>query len=101
MKARGVRLPVDPKIPQDIMRNPTMLAEQGSGFMESYGGPVNYIDWAHSPMSDRLTFLAIQDQQLSTQSDIAAFTGLSKADVSRSLSRMERKGWIPEGVVTP
>ena len=76
------RTPVDPKLVSQISRSPTMMREQGSGFMGDYGGSLNYIAFAKMPANERLV-LAAQLEGYSNPDEISLVTGLNISEVNK------------------
>ena len=88
------RIPVDPRVVDRIMRSPSMMAEQGSTFLQNpWGGPVAYQYWAEQPKGKRVTYFAVQSGA-SEGSEIAVMTGLSESEVDRWLTQLEGEGLI-------
>lgn len=87
------RVSVDPAVVEGIRRSPRMLAEQGPGFMESWGGPSMYQTLAKLPMRQRLTYAACLDNY-GTADEIASVTGLSVAEVDKALAELQEQGLV-------
>ena len=94
----GRRLPADPAIVEQVSRDPTMLAEQGAGFMQDWGGAQAYQQMAQAPIEAREVYYAVIDG-FSDPSQIAVVTGLSDKEVSGGLSWLGRKGLVFQEVV--
>lgn len=93
---RGLRrLPVDPRIVEEIQRSPSMSGEQGTGFMQQWGGPQQYRLMASLPPTTRLVYESI----LSGTSDpslIEIETGLDIKDINAAISSLKDKGLVHE-----
>lgn len=84
----GGRTPVDPKLVSQISRSPTMMREQGSGFMVNYGGVDNYVAFAKMPQNERLVYAA-KLEGYSNPDEISIVTGLNLSEVKKTLSIIE------------
>lgn len=84
------RIPIDPRAVKKIQRSPYMMAEQGAGFLEAWGGPDAYRTLAHLPEPERLTYEAVMEGS-TTPSEIEAMTGLTSEQISRALTVLEKK----------
>jgi len=84
---------IDPAMVDRIMRNSSMLSEQGSGWLAGWGGPAAYMVLARLPIRERLVYAAVLDGY-SVNADIADVTGLALSDVSGGLSSLKSKGII-------
>jgi len=89
----GRNLPMDPRMIREIQSNSRMYAEQGSGFMQEWGGPERYQQVAGLPETDRVVFYAIQEGY-TDPSELEIVTGANSKEIALSLSRLERKGLI-------
>ncbi len=99
VKDFGRRMSMDSRMVNEIRRSPAMMREQGgSDWLSDWGGSGGYMYWAKQPVEDRMTFFAVQEGY-STQQDIADVTGLKTGDVSRSLTKLEKRGLVAPGVV--
>jgi len=87
------RLPVDPRIADRISRSPKMSAEQGAGYLASYGGGGQYMTFAKLPTNQRLAYAAVLEGH-TDPSEIAVVTGLSVTDVNVALSSLGKRGII-------
>ena len=87
------RIPVDPRVVDKIMRSPSMMEEQGSGFMQSWGGPGAYQQWAREPPGKRMTYFAVQ-QGATTSGEVAVMTGLKESEVNKWLGKLEMEGLV-------
>lgn len=96
----GRKMSADRRVVDNIRRNPAMIAEQqGSKMVEDWGSLGNYSYWARQPMPERVTFVAV-NEGFTTAGDIASATGLTIAEVSDALSKLEVKGHVEPGVIT-
>lgn len=93
------RIPVDPKVIREIQRSPAMRAEQGPGFMQSWGGPKKYQEMARLPMEERLVYAAVLEGH-TVSSDIEVVTGLGSEEVGRGLAGLKRRGLVHEEETT-
>lgn len=84
------RVPVDPRVVEEISRDPRMAAEQGPGFMGSWGGSAQYQALARLPVRERLAYSAVLDGH-TTASEVAAVTGLSLSEVEAALSKLQKQ----------
>jgi len=89
----GGRPTLDPKFVQQILKDDKMLAEQGSGFCQGWGGPSLYVQLAKLPRSDRLVYAAILDGNVDNTS-IAAVTGLPTKSITTSLVKLRDQGLV-------
>ncbi|KKN03507.1 hypothetical protein LCGC14_1106990 [marine sediment metagenome] len=89
----GRRLPFDPRMLSVIERSPQRMAEQGSGFLQDWGGAGGYHQVAGMKPETRMVFFAVQEGYTEpTQIEVA--TGLSGPEVSRGMQELERKGLV-------
>ena len=89
----GSRLPVDPRIVEQISRSPAMLAEQGPGFMQSWGGPQMYQEMSRAPVEARVVYYGVVGGTTSP-SELEVITGLDKASVGKGLQWLQKKGYV-------
>ena len=89
----GRRMTMDSRMVREIERSSGMSAEQGSGWLSEWGGPVAYRYWAKQPVADRMTYFAIQEGYTAPE-DIAAVTDLGVKDVNKSIRKLEKQGVI-------
>jgi len=94
----GRRMSMDSRMVDEISRSPKMMADQGSGWLDSWGGTSGYQYWAKQPVSDRMTYFAVIEGY-DTAKDIADVTGLRGVDVVRSLAKLGDAGLVDIGVV--
>lgn len=87
------RVPVDPRMVEEIGRSPRMLAEQGPDFMGGWGGSAQYQALARMPMRERLTYAAVLDNH-ATAEEIASVTGLSVAEVAKALGALQEQSLV-------
>ncbi len=94
-------LKCDPKMVAQIQASPQMLSEQGgsANFMARFGGASGYIEAAKMPLTQRVTFFAINDG-LSDEAEIAASTGLTRAEVKSAVAGLKSKGLVKESQVS-
>ena len=93
LKDFGRELPVDPKMIEEIQSSPAMLAEQGSGFMQDWGGPQMYREMAYAPENARIIYYVVLEGN-TDPSQLEVITGLSKEEVERGLGWLQRKGHV-------
>jgi len=93
----GKRLPVDPKIIDEISRSPRMRAEQGPDWLMQYGGPGMYQEAASWSPAQRGTYYAVIEGY-STPEEIASVADLKESQVNSALTFLKRKGVIQETV---
>jgi predicted Rossmann fold nucleotide-binding protein DprA/Smf involved in DNA uptake len=91
--ARYERMPVDPRIVEDIQRSSSLSSEQGIGFMAEWGGSSQYKTFANLPRNNRYVYAAVLDGY-STPEEIEVVTGLSLKDVNMSLAELQGKGLV-------
>jgi len=95
------RVPFDPKMVQEIQRSPRMRAEQGGDWLQDWGGPSGYVEFAGLPTFERLTYAAVLEGH-TEPSEIEVVTGLSSTQVSGALTSLQRKSLVsveaPEAV---
>jgi len=84
---------IDPAMVDRIMRNSSMLSEQGSGWLAGWGGPAAYMVLARLPIRERLVYAAVLDGY-GENADIADVTGLALGDVGAGLATLKDKGLI-------
>jgi hypothetical protein len=84
----GGRNPIDSRLANKISRSPTMMSEQGSGFMSAYGGVGNYVQFAKMPQNERLVYAA-RLEGYSNPDEIALVTGLNLTEVNKTLNIIE------------
>jgi len=87
------RITVDPKIIEEIKRSPVMTAEQGSGWLSSWGNPNMYQIFATMPMEERLTYAAVLEGA-TTPEELEVMTGLTTKQVDRGIGGLEKKGLV-------
>jgi len=87
------RIPVDPRVVERIQRSPQMSYEQGSGFLEDWGGSSQYKELARLPVEQRLCLAAVREG-VTTEDQLGIVTGLSPEQVSRGLSGLQKKGLV-------
>ena len=90
---RMERIPFDVKMIDEIRRSPTMRAEQGEGWLSSWGGPSQYKVFAQLPMEQRLTYAAVLEGN-TTQDQIEVVTGLTSGEVSKGLAELQKRGLV-------
>ena len=90
---RVKRLPVDSRIVNRINRTPKLMAEQGPGYMQAYGGGQQYMAVAKLTANERMAFFAIQDG-FTTAEDIELATGMDVSDAAKALTGLTRKGLV-------
>lgn len=96
----GKRIPCDPRVIDKIQRSPSMMAEQGSAFLASWGGPGQYQMAARLPVKQRVTYYAVESG-LQTSEEISIATDLSVDDVESSLTQLAKKGLVSLGEPLP
>lgn len=89
----GKRLPVDPRVIDRIQRSPTMMGEQGTGFMQSWGGPTKYKDVSRLTRNQRTCLYAVEGG-LSTAEEISIALDVPVSKVETVLAQLERKGLV-------
>jgi hypothetical protein len=87
------RIPMDPRVVEEIQKSPTMRAEQGPGFMSYAGGPAQYRLLAGLPREERLVYAAVAEGY-SLPSEIEVVTGLTGKQVSRGVEGLKKMGLI-------
>jgi len=95
----GKSLTVDPKMVKEIAASPQMRSEQGSGFMEQYGGPTQYVEMAGMSPEARQVYYSVQ-AGASTPEEVGVKTGLSLGVVNSTIALLERRGLISRTTVT-
>ena len=93
------RIPVDPRIVQDIQTHRKMRDEQGSTFMTKWGGPSEYSKLASMPAPDRLVLMAVKEGY-ATPATIADVTGLPVDTVNSRVSILKGQGLIEKDEVS-
>ena len=94
------RLPLDPKIAEEISRSPVMSREQGPDFLSGWGGPQGYQMFARLPMEERLVYASILEGATTT-SEMEVMTGLAPGEISIGLSGLQKRGLVKtQAVVT-
>jgi hypothetical protein len=94
------RIPVDPRVIERIQRSPQMMYEQGSSFMEDWGGPGMYQLFASLPANQRLTYAAVLDGHVNSL-EISTVTGLTPEKVDSALTQLEKAGLVTIQTETP
>ncbi len=94
-KSQYERIAVDPRIVQRVQGDSRMRREQGSGFMQRWGGSDRYVQVAKMSMPDRVTYMAVQDGW-DSPGDIVSATGLSAMEVNASLKNLQKEGYVSE-----
>lgn len=89
----GERIPVDPRVIDRIQRSPHMMAEQGPGFMEDWGGPSTYREMASLTSNQRLVWASVLDGATDYE-QIEVMTGLSSLEVSAAASELQSLGKV-------
>lgn len=89
----GDRIPVDPRVIERIQRSPYMSMEQGSGFMEDWGGPSTYKEMCSLTSNQRLVWAAVLDGA-TDYDQIEIVTGLSPSEVSKAVSELGDLGKV-------
>lgn len=89
------RIPVDPRWIEKVEASPRMVAEQGAGFMQGWGGPTQYRVLAQLPVEERLTYAAVLEGYTAPE-EIEVVTGLARGEVSRGLAGLKRRGLVSE-----
>lgn len=89
----GGRIPVDPRVIERIQRSPYMVAEQGSGFMEDWGGPSTYKEMCGLTSNQRLVWSAVLEGA-TDYDQIEILTGLTPSEISRTVSELESQGKV-------
>ena len=84
------RVPFDPRMVTEIRRSPRMRAEQGGGWLQGWGGPEQYQEFASLPTFERLTYAAVLEGH-TEPSEIEVVTGLSNTQVSGALANLQRR----------
>lgn len=95
------RIPMDPKIIEEIQRSPGMLAEQAGhtpGWLSGWGGPGMYQIFARLPVEERLTYAAVLDGN-TTVSAIEVATGLTNTQIGMGLSGLQKRGLVSKAEV--
>lgn len=87
------RLPFDPRMAQEIKGRPELMAEQGAGFLSSWGGPSGYQTMAKMPPTQRVVYRAVEDG-ITTSGEISQATGLTNTEVESALSSLNKKGLV-------
>lgn len=87
------RLPFDPRMAQEIQGIPELRAEQGSGFLASWGGPSGYQTMAKMPPEQRVVYRAVEDG-ITSSGEISSATGLTTVEVESALSSLSKKGLV-------
>lgn len=87
------RLPFDTRMVQEIQGSPAMRAEQGQGFLSSWGGPSGYQKMATLPPEQRVVYRAVEDGLVSSQ-EISSATGLTPTEVQSALSGLSKRGLV-------
>jgi len=88
------RIPMDPRVVEKIQRSPSMMAEQGSGFLQNpWGGPSGYQYWAGQPEGKRVTYFAVVGGGATT-SEISNMTGLTEPEVDKWLTQLGKEDLI-------
>lgn len=87
------RLPIDPKMVKEIQSSPRMYAEQGGGFLESWGGPGMYQVLSRLPVEERLVYASIIDGA-TTPSEIEVMTGLTPQEVNKGIEGLQKRRMI-------
>ena len=90
------RLPMDPKLVREIQRSSEMVGEQGSGFMEDWGGPSMYRQMAKIPPVPRVVYYVIRGGT-TEPSEIEIVTGLTSKEVSDAIVDLQRRGLVTYG----
>jgi len=89
----GERIPVDPRVVQEIQRNATMMQEQGGNFMSDWGGAQRYEQMAEAPREARMVYYSVIDGA-NTSEEIEVVTGLSSKEVTSGLGWLGKKGLV-------
>ncbi len=86
---------MDPAIVESILRDRSMLSEQGSGWLSGWGGPSYYLTLSKLPVRERLVYAAVLEGY-GDNASISDATGLSLSDVGYGLSALQSKGLVAE-----
>lgn len=90
---RYKRLPFDPRMVQEIQGHPGMRAEQGQGFLSSWGGTGGYQTMATMSPEQRVVYRAVEDG-IETSGEISQATGLSNTEVQSALTGLSKRGLV-------
>lgn len=85
---------------KEILASPVMSGEQGSGFLQEYGGPSMYVEMANYSPGIRQVYYSVQ-AGASTPGEIEVMTGLSLGEVNSGIDFLVRKGLISQVEVVP
>lgn len=92
----GRRLAVDPRLVAEVSRDEKMASEQGSGFMQEWGGPGAYKEMAGWHPEERMVYFAVQNGA-TTPEEIMSMTDLEEPRVNSALDSLTRKGVVSKG----
>lgn len=92
-KDYGRRMPFDVRMLRVIERSPAMLEEQGSGFLQDWGGVEGYKKAAEMTPEARQVYYAVVEGY-SEPSQIEVATGLRPTEVSSGIQELQRKGMV-------
>ncbi len=86
------RIPVDPRVVEEISKSSGMLTEQGghAGLMPSWGGSAQYEVFSQLPMEERLVYAAVLEGTTAPD-QIEIVTGLDAKEVSEGLRGLQKR----------
>lgn len=87
------RLPVDLRIVEEIERSSAMRREQGSGFLQRWGGPSKYAYYARMPELEKRLLEALFDGWC-TLDALTNVLNVSRREASVALESLKRKGLV-------
>ncbi len=92
-------LNMDPRMVREIQSSPTMMGEQGQGFLAEHGGPQGYIALTELGENEKAVYFSIKGG-MSSVNDIQIDTDLPVAEINAAVGVLKGKGLVSASEVT-